>query len=155
MSSPVRLGVISDTHAATIDEVPAAVRDALAGVDIIIHAGDFTRKAVLDGLREIGEVTAVRGNMDSEELKSLLPEKEVLEINGRKIGLIHGWGAPWGIAERVKGQFADVDVVLFGHSHEAFCRYIQGVLLFNPGRARDSYGLLTIGDDIEAVIVKV
>jgi putative phosphoesterase len=151
----VKLCIISDTHARTIDEIPAAVRKALSEADLIIHAGDFTREAVLDGLLSMGKVKAVSGNMDSAELKSRLPQREVFQVSGRKIGLTHGSGAPWGIADRVRQQFADVDVIIFGHSHEPCNNYIQGVLLFNPGQARDSFGLLNIDDGIKADIVRV
>ena len=151
----MKLCIISDTHAGTIDEIPAAVRKALSEADLIIHAGDFTQEAVLDGLLSMGKVKAVYGNMDSAELKSLLPQKEVFEVCGSKIGLTHGSGAPWGIADRVRQQFADVDVIIFGHSHEPCNNYIQGVLLFNPGQARDSFGLLNIDDGIKADIVRV
>jgi putative phosphoesterase len=125
----VKLGIISDTHVRTIDEIPAAIRNALADVDIIIHAGDFTQKAVLDGLRSIGKVKAVCGNIDSIELKRSLPERDVFEASGKKIGLIHGSGAPWN-------------------------RYIRGVLLVNPGQAKNSFGLLTIDDKIRADILR-
>jgi len=151
----VKLGIISDTHVWTIDEIPAVIRKALADVDIIIHAGDFTQKAVLDGLRSIGQVKAVYGNMDSIELKRSLPERDVLEASGKKIGLIHGSGAPWGIAERMRRQFSGVDIIIFGHSHESCNRYIQGVLLVNPGQAKNSFGLLTIDDGIRADILRV
>ena len=151
----MKLGIISDTHARTIDEIPLTIRKALADVDIIIHAGDFTQKAVLDGLRSIGQVKAVSGNMDSIELKRFLPERDVFEASGKKIGLIHGSGAPWGIAERVKKQFSDVDIIIFGHSHESCNRYFQGVLLINPGQTKDSFGLLTINDGIKADILKI
>jgi hypothetical protein len=151
----MKLGIISDTHARTIDDIPEAIRKSLAGVDIIIHAGDFTHLAVLDSLRSIGQVKAVYGNMDSIELKSSLPEREVFEAGGKKIGIIHGSGAPWGIAERVRKQFSGVDVIIFGHSHEPCNRNIQGVLLVNPGQAKNSFGLLTINDTIRADIIKV
>lgn len=150
----MKLGIISDTHARTIDEVPPSIIDALADVNLIVHAGDFTHKAVLDCLRAIGPVKAVSGNMDSIELKKALPERDIFEVNGRKIGLIHGSGAPWGIAERVKKQFSGVDIIIFGHSHEPCHRYLQGVLLFNPGPARSSFGLLVIDDGIEARIIR-
>ncbi len=150
----MKLGIISDTHVRTINEIPAAVRNALANVDIIIHAGDFTQEAVLDGLRLIGEVKAVCGNMDSIELKRSLPEKDVFEAGGKKIGLIHGSGAPWGIAERIRKQFTGVDIIVFGHSHEPCNRYIQGVLLVNPGQAKYSFGLLTIDDEIRVDILR-
>jgi putative phosphoesterase len=151
----LKLGIISDTHAKNIDEIPVTIRKALADVDLIIHAGDFTHKAVFDGLQALGKVRAVRGNMDFSDLKGILPEKDVIEVSGKKIGLIHGSGAPWGIAERVRKQFSSVDIIIFGHSHEPCNRYIQGVLLFNPGQAKNSFGLLTIDDGIDARILKI
>ena len=151
----MKIGVISDTHVRTIDEIPAKVLKALAGVDLIVHAGDFTEKAVLDGLRKIGDVKAVSGNMDSGELKSLLPEKELFEFNGKNIGLIHGWGAPLGIADRIREMFTDVELIIYGHSHKPWNKSIRGSLLFNPGHARNSFGLITINDQIKAEIIKV
>jgi len=151
----MKLGVISDTHIRNINELPATIMKALVTVDLIVHAGDFTHKAVLDGLRAIRPLKVVRGNIDSGEVKRVLPEKDIFEVNGRKIGLTHGSGSPWGIAERVRKQFQDVDIVIFGHSHEPCNRYVQGVLLFNPGLARDSFGLLTIDDVIKGQILRV
>jgi putative phosphoesterase len=151
----VKLGIISDTHVRTIDELPDVIRKALVDVDIIVHAGDFTHKTVLDGLKMMGEVKAVRGNMDSMELKEILPEKNIFEVNGRKIGLVHGSGAPSGIAERVRQQFSDTDVIIFGHSHEPCNGYIQGTLMLNPGRAGASFILLTIDDDVKARIIRI
>ena len=151
----MKLGIISDTHVKTIDEIPVVIKKALANVDFIIHAGDFTQKAVRDGLQSIGQVRAVHGNMDSMELKRNLPERDVFEVNGKKIGLIHGSGAPWGIAERVKKQFSNVDIIVFGHSHEPYNNYIQGVSLINPGQAKSSFGLLTIDDGIRGEILRV
>jgi putative phosphoesterase len=151
----MRLGIISDTHITAFNELPVNIRQALAEVDLIVHAGDFTCMAVLEGLRAIKPVKAVHGNMDSTELKKALPEKEVFEVNGRRIGLVHGYGAPFGITERVRKQFEKVDVIIFGHSHEPCNRYIQGVLLFNPGPTRDSFGLLTITDVIKGQILRV
>lgn len=149
------IGVISDTHVKTIDEIPATILKALAGVDLIVHAGDFTERAVLDGLKTIGEVKAVSGNMDSGELKRMLPQKELFVVSGKNIGLIHGWGGPWGIAARVREMFTDVALIIYGHSHEPWNQFIRGSLLFNPGRARDSFGLLRIDNEIKAEIITV
>ena len=90
----MKIGVISDAHATTIDDIPRSILKALETVNMIVHAGDFTHKAVLDGLQKMGQLKAVRGNMDSIEIKRVLPEKDVFEAGGRKIGLIHGSGAP-------------------------------------------------------------
>lgn len=151
----MRIGVISDTHVKTCGQIPERIQGALSRVDLIVHAGDFTEITVLEGLKALGEVKAVCGNMDSGELKRMLPEKELFVANGKKIGLTHGSGGPWGIASRVRQMFADVDLIIFGHSHEPCRQYLEGSLLFNPGQARDSFGLLTIDDEIKAEIVRV
>ena len=151
----MKIGVISDTHARTVAEIPARTLTMLAEVDLIVHAGDFTEKAVLDGLKKMAEVKAVCGNMDSGELKRTLPQKELFAVNGKMIGLVHGSGGPWGIADRIRQTFAEADIIIFGHSHVTCNRYLQGSLLFNPGRARDSLGMLTINDEIKAEIISV
>jgi len=151
----VKIGVISDTHAGELSEIAATLQSVLRGVDLIIHAGDITRKHVLDGLESLGQVKAVAGNMDSGELKMLLPQKESFFVAGRKIGLTHGSGAPWGIEERVRDMFDDEDIIVYGHSHQAHNGYVRGSLMFNPGCARDSFGIITIEDGIDATIIKI
>jgi len=151
----LKIGVISDTHAQTMEDIPLAIMEALEDVDFIIHAGDFAERVVLEGFREIGEVKAVYGNMDSGELKRMLPDKRIIDVEGRQVGLVHGSGGPWGMAERVRPLFGDIDVIIFGHSHLSFNEYIRGTLMFNPGRARDSFGILTIEKEIKAEILRV
>jgi putative phosphoesterase len=151
----MKIGAISDTHVASFAEVPNRILHALAGVDLIIHAGDFVARDVLDGLRQLGEVKAVQGNMDSEELKQLLPEKEILEIEGKRMGIIHGWGSPYGIDERVGGMFDNVDIIVYGHSHQAQNEVKNGILFFNPGRAKNSFGILTIGQEVSGEIINL
>ena len=151
----MRIGVVSDTHATSLAEVPERIVRTLAEVDLIIHAGDFVTKDVLDGLKRLGEVKAVRGNMDSEELKRILPEKELLVIEGRRIGVIHGWGAPDGIDDRVGKMFKDVDIIVYGHSHYSQNEVKRGILFFNPGRARNSFGILTVGKEVRGEIISL
>jgi putative phosphoesterase len=151
----MKIGVLSDTHVASFAEIPGRIVRALAGVDLIIHTGDFVARDVLDGLKRLGELKAVRGNMDSDELKQLLPEKAILEIEGRKLGIIHGWGAPDGIDDRVGGMFEDVDIIVYGHSHYSQNEVKNGVLFFNPGRARNSFGILTIGKEVRGEIINL
>ncbi len=151
----MKIAVLSDTHVRTLDQIPPLVLRALDGVDLILHAGDFTEKAVLDGLKTLAEVRAVCGNMDSGELKRTLPQTDLFVINGKRIGLTHGSGPPWGIKRRVRHMFGDVDLIIYGHSHSADSQHVKGSLLFNPGRARESFGLLTIDDVISTQIVKL
>ena len=151
----MKIGVISDTHARTLDDIPAPVLKTLAEVDLIVHAGDFTERAVLEGLRSMAEVKAVCGNMDSGELREMLPARETFLASGHSIGLVHGSGGPWGIANRIRDMFADPDIIIYGHSHVAKNQIIRQSLLFNPGRCRDSYGILEIGDRIKAEVIRL
>ncbi len=151
----MRIGVVSDTHLTSFAQVPDRILIALAEVDLIIHAGDFVTRDVLDGLRRLGEVKTVWGNMDSDELKRVLPEKELLLIEGKRIGITHGWGSPYGIEDRVGGMFEDVDVVVFGHSHQSKNEIKKGILFFNPGQARNSFGILTVGKEVRGEIIRL
>jgi putative phosphoesterase len=149
----MRIGVISDTHLTSFAEISDRILLALAEVDLIIHAGDFITKDVLDGLKRVVEVKAVYGNMDSAELKQILPETELLLIEGRKIGVTHGWGSPYGLEDRISRMFEDVDVIVYGHSHLSRNAVKKGILFFNPGLARNSFGILTVGKEISGQII--
>ncbi len=150
----MKIGVLSDTHAGSLEDISPRILQSLTSVDMIIHAGDFTFRAVLDGLRGIAPVRAVCGNMDSGELKAILPSRDEFTISGKKIGLVHGSGGPPGIEERVRGLFGDVDIIIFGHSHVPSNQHVRGSLLFNPGQARYSFGLLTVDKDIAAEVIQ-
>ncbi len=149
----LKIGVLSDTHAYSIEDIPQKVIDSLSRVDLMVHAGDFTAGEVLDGLKKLGELRAVRGNMDSMEIRSKLPIKETIEVGGKRIGITHGSGGPWGIEQRVRKMFDQVDVIVYGHSHESQNRVIDGILFFNPGRASDSFGILVIEEDVKGEII--
>ena len=151
----MQIGVISDTHAQSLSELPARLIQALSEVDLVIHCGDFTGGDVLEGLKRLKEVKAVRGNMDSLELRLLLPEKDVLQIQGRKIGITHGYGAPVGAEQRVRRSFDNVDIIVYGHTHMSQNKVIRGILFFNPGPGRRSYGILDIGEQVQGRIVKL
>jgi putative phosphoesterase len=151
----MKIGVISDTHATSFDQLPDQISRTLAEVDLIIHTGDFVARDVLDGLKRLGEVKAVAGNMDSEELKRILPEKETLVIEGKRVGIIHGWGSPYGIDDRVGGMFDDVDIIVYGHSHYSQNELKKGILFFNPGQAKNSFGILTIGQEVRGEIINL
>jgi uncharacterized protein len=151
----VKVAVLTDTHVGSIQELPASMLRALSKADLIVHAGDFTGTAVLEGLRSLNEVRAVCGNMDSLGIRMALPRKDLLTVAGKRIGVTHGRGAPPGIAGRVRAEFDQADVIVFGHSHTTCNEVIGGALMFNPGRCRGSYGLLTIGDDIMAEVVRI
>ncbi len=147
---------LSDSHTSTLSKLPAALRQALKDADLIIHAGDHTESSLLDELRQLGDVLAVAGNMDSTAIKVRLPHRQLVTFGGRTIGITHGSGAPWGIADRVRKTFPeDPDLIVFGHSHVSFAGVVTGVLMVNPGPARSSYAVIRLGEEIEAEIVPV
>jgi hypothetical protein len=148
----IKIGVISDTHIPQqADNLHQELVDELAKFDFIIHAGDFEDINTLKSLQRINRVIAVSGNMDSKEIKDKLKQKEIINVDHHKIGVIHGWGDPHKIAKTVLQEFKNdgVQCVVFGHSHQAFNEIIDGVLMFNPGSPTDtiyahfkSYGVL-------------
>jgi putative phosphoesterase len=148
----VTIGLISDTH----DLLRAEALHALRGSDHIVHAGDICGPHVLDGLRRIAPVTAVRGNNDHGGWADALPETHVLRIAGIAILLVHDLAglAPACVAD-------DVRVVVSGHSHRPLVEDRGGLLYVNPGSAGPrrfrlpvSVGRLTLsGERIDAKLV--
>ncbi len=131
----MRIGVLSDTHIPIrAPHLPKVVVETLANVDLIVHAGDFVTDEVYEELRQLSRLEAVAGNMDSQRLTELLPPQKTFVIDGLRIGLIHGWGGPWDLPQRVRTCFqADIDCIIFGHSHQAYNVREEKTLLFNPG----------------------
>lgn len=126
----VELGLVSDTHGLVRPEV----LEALAGVDRIVHAGDVGADGILDRLREIAPVTAVRGNVDRGGWARDLPDTAVLEVAGAKILVLH---IREELPRRLPGgpDEAGFDAVVHGHSHQPAIEEEEGVLFLNPGSA--------------------
>lgn len=120
------LGVISDTHGLLR---PEAV-ETLRGVAHILHAGDVGAPEVLDELRKIAPVTAVRGNVDTAAWARRIPLNEVVEIEGVSIYMLHILSDL-----DLKPEAAGFSVVVYGHSHQPASEVKNGVLYFNPGSA--------------------
>jgi len=120
------VGVISDTHGLLRPEALAA----LAGVDRILHAGDVGAQQVLDGLRRIAPVTAIRGNVDTEDWALELPETEAVELGALLVYMLHD------LAQLdLRPEAAGMRAVVYGHSHQPKMEEKNGVLYFNPGSA--------------------
>jgi putative phosphoesterase len=120
------LGLISDTHGLLR---PQAV-EALRGCDRILHAGDVGSPAVLDRLRSLAPVTAVRGNVDLGSWAECLPPLEVVEAGRLAVCVLHDLA--WLDVDPVAAGFA---AVVSGHSHRPEVRRSGGVLYVNPGSA--------------------
>ena len=121
-----RIGVISDTHGLVR---PEALR-ALAGTELIVHAGDVGAPEVLDALRAVAPVVAVRGNNDRDAWAASIPEIVRTEVVGCRLYVIHD-------LKMLAGDPADlgVDVIISGHSHRPSVERRPEVLLLNPGSA--------------------
>lgn len=117
----MRIGLIADTHGLLRPEALAS----LQGVDVILHAGDIGKPAVLDGLRAIAPVEAIAGNVDRAWCD--LPEQRVVEVAGLRVLLVHDWNAT--------DAPPDVDLVVCGHSHKPGVWHEDGLLVVNPGSA--------------------
>jgi putative phosphoesterase len=133
----MKIIAISDTHikfGSITDHLPGELVEMLKKADLIIHAGDFVRKKAYDEFSGMNRLEAVHGNMDGYELKNMLPERKVIEIEGIKIGIIHQVAlslqdttGAWYMAKEI-----GVDVLVFGHIHKPLIDK-SDVLLVCPG----------------------
>jgi hypothetical protein len=122
----MRVGVISDTHGLLRPEAVAA----LAGVDQILHAGDVGDARILEALRGIAPVTAIRGNIDSGGACAQLPATELVELGGTTFYLLHDLNE----LDLDPGA-AGIGAVVSGHSHRPKVERRKGVLYLNSGSA--------------------
>lgn len=133
-----RVGILSDTHASTIEEMPTALSAIIKSVDLIVHAGDYTSKALLDELQNLGiPFHGVYGNLDPPAVRDVLPAEDILELRSLKIGIAHPaeGGPPRGIERRLRSKFRELDVMIYGHTHVVVNKVEEGVLYINPGSA--------------------
>ena len=159
----IKIGVVSDTHIPrAAKDLPAVVYEKFKGADMILHAGDLVEIGVIERLEKIAPTRAVTGNMDNAEVKASLPEKDIIELGGFKIGLIHGFGPQKSARQAVSREFDNVDVIIFGHSHAPCNEKIGDTLFFNPGSPTDkvfaafnSFGLLYIDDEPKGEIIRL
>jgi len=120
------VGVISDTHGLLRVEA----LDALAGSDFIIHAGDIGNITVLERLREIAPVTAVRGNNDAGNWATAIPATTLLEVERMRFYVLHA------LDDLDRDPLASrFHVVVSGHSHRPAITTRDGVVLLKPGSA--------------------
>lgn len=156
--------VVSDSHTNSLNNFPQKVLDEMSGTDMIIHAGDFTSNQVLDGLRKIGNFVGVRGNMDHPEIWDNLPDKQLIEVEGFKIGVAHpsDGGTPFGVEKKVRRLLPEADLIIYGHTHMSKNKAEGGVTYFNPGSVtgafpatRKTYGKIMLKTSIVGEIFEV
>ena len=159
----MKIGVISDTHLSKPNQALYRLNEEIfTDVSIVLHAGDLTRLAILEAFSD-KKVIAVSGNMDRHDVTAKLPPKEIVTIAGYSIGLIHGWGSPWGIEDKISNAFQDVHAIVYGHTHKPSNRIRGGVLMFNPGSfsgslllgRNPSVGIITIDNGVRGKIINL
>jgi len=127
--------VISDTHLPRGDRrLPDACVERLRAADLILHAGDLMRLAVLRELESYGRVVAVHGNVDDGPVRAALPALTSIDVQALRIGLVHDAGPAKGRLARLRRRFPGADAVVFGHSHVPLHEWLSdGFQIFNPG----------------------
>jgi putative phosphoesterase len=131
------VAVISDTHMPRGGRrLPDAFVERIEAADLLVHAGDFMTVEVLRELERIGPpLVGVHGNVDTAELRRLLPAERIVRAEDARIAMVHDAGPSAGRLERLRRRFGDsADAVVFGHSHLPLHeRAADGFQIFNPG----------------------
>jgi uncharacterized protein len=128
------IGIMADTH----NKVPASLHRAFAGVDLILHAGDFMTQDIRDEIAIIAPLRFVRGNNDY-CLPPSYPEHDIVAVDGLTVALTHGHCFPLGkiglykMIEHFRPH--SPDLIVYGHSHRYSDDVVDRVRLFNPGSA--------------------
>jgi putative phosphoesterase len=160
-----KIGVLADTHFHDLQRgitfLDDLYRRFFQDVSLILHAGDMVNPDIFMAFEGI-PVYSVRGNMDP--YVQGVPIKRVVTVDQYRIGIIHGWGSPEGLENRILKEFCgqNLDALVYGHSHYPANHIRNGLLFFNPGSATDkrradhcSVGILEIGDGISGKIIDI
>ena len=148
----MRIGLVADTHCPEfVERLPDELFEALAGVDLVLHAGDVNARSTLNELARIAPVEAVRGDHDG--ALPDLPATRELTLEGKRIVLVHGQRPRWieepntllwtlslglfrpntGLPRSLRRRFPGADVIVYGHTHRADVTEVEGALVVNPG----------------------
>lgn len=141
------IGLISDTHGRLRPEVFRHFE----GVDRILHAGDIGDLEILVELEALAPVTAVWGNTDGFDVRARVPELAWLELEGRRLLVVHGHQLGSPAPAGLRAAYPDAGVIVYGHTHKALVDESDGRLVVNPGAGgparfgvRPSVALLTL-----------
>ncbi|MHC1631481.1 MAG: metallophosphoesterase [Methanotrichaceae archaeon] len=127
----IRMVAVSDTHLE--ETIPESLVELTKNTDLVIHAGDFVTMEVYEAFTEMGELEAVCGNSDSTDLREILPERKVIEVEEIRLGLVHM--ASYSSNLNGVGFLAremNVDALIFGHIHRPYVER-GSKLLICPG----------------------
>jgi putative phosphoesterase len=136
----VRLLLIADTHVPKrARDLPATVWDEVARADVVVHAGDWIAPELVDELAaRSARLVGCWGNNDGPEVRSRLPERADVTLDGVRLTVVHETGAAGGREARMARLYPDTDVLVFGHSHIPWdSTTATGLRLLNPGSPTD------------------
>ena len=122
----IMVGVISDTHGLLREEA----LNEMVGSDLIVHAGDMGNPDILEALEAVAPVHVVRGNVDRETWTDRLPMMDLFEIGDCSIYVIHDL-----YTMDIDPSASNIDMVIYGHSHQPSLEQQHGIWLLNPGSA--------------------
>lgn len=149
----MKLGVVSDTHGIVHSDLHRHLDD----VGMILHAGDIGSDNVIEELELHAPVVAVRGNTDTYPITGRYRERELVEVLSRRIYITHRFIEGRRKISRVATDINNVrpQIVVFGHTHEQYAAFEDGILYFNPGSCghrrpgtRTGLGIITINDEL-------
>lgn len=131
------LAVLSDTHADAAPSLTPHLEEVVQRTDGLIHAGDFTTEAALDGFERVADdLFAVAGNRDSAAIRDRLPAQRVVERFGRRLLVVHGHQHS-ATALHLLARQEEADVAIVGHSHRPTIEREGDLILLNPGSHAD------------------
>lgn len=166
----IEVVIIGDTHITTLEKLPLEMLRAIKKADWVVHVGDYTSKSLLDRLIELKgqHFKGVYGNSDPQSVRDCVPDKDIFEINGKRIGITHpkDGGSHSSTVRRILAEFRNdrVNTILYGHTHDPKIENRNNILLVNPGKGyleENYYGppttiaVLRIDDEIQAKIIKI
>jgi len=162
--------VIGDTHISSFKDLPNKILQCIKDSNWIIHVGDYTTEDIVKGFNQLkpNYFKGVYGNSDPLIIRKLLPPKIVFEIFGIKIGIIHpeSGGPEAFLKKRIMKEFREhnVDVIAYGHTHDAKIQWVGKTLLVNPGKGyidefsytpSASIAIITLGKEIKVEIKEI
>jgi putative phosphoesterase len=132
--------ILGDTHINSFEELPKEILKEIKNSDWVIHVGDYTSKEIVNGLIKLkGErFKGVYGNADPIYVRDMLKSREIVDINGKKIGITHpaSGGSEENLEANVIADFEkdELDALIYGHTHESKIISTKKFLLINPGK---------------------
>ncbi len=135
-----RIVIIGDTHLSFFKNLPIRMLQLIREADWLIHVGDYTSMDVLSGFIKIKgpRFKGVYGNADPLKIREHISAKEIIEISKKRIGITHpaSGGTYENTKRKVIAEFknCDVDVIVYGHTHDSIIENFNGILLVNPGK---------------------